>query len=174
MRRRIVEFALARQHPAQAGFRGGGFRVQFEGAAVAGFGAIEGARLRLGFRQVITRPELAGLLRGGRFEQRLRARVLTSQQQHAAVELGFVQAGLQFQRPAVLRNPLLVACQEPVSQGQVEMSAVIGGVRRHGLAKRLRGGFILAAPERLQPFGREIGRLHSKKRTASVGHMIQF
>jgi hypothetical protein len=77
-----------------------------------------------------------------------------AKQQDAAVQLGFEEPGLKFQRLAILGDAVGVAAQGAVGKGQVEVEAVVLGIGLDGFAEVLYGGIVAALVERLQPNGR--------------------
>ena len=99
------------------------------------------------------------------FQQRQRlGGLLLAQQQDAGVQLGFEQAGLEFQRLAIFRDAFRVAVQHAVGQRQVEVRGVILGVGRGRLAERLHGGFVLAVVQGLDAVGNVVRGLEEEQR----------
>jgi hypothetical protein len=109
--------------------RRGRLGVQLQSQPETLFGLRGRTGLKLRFGKVVAGAELLRLLLRGVLEQRQSlGGILLAQQQDSRVQLGFIQAGLEFQGLAVFGDAFGILVQEAVRHGEVEMREIILGV----------------------------------------------
>ena len=102
---------------------------------------------------------------------------MVAEEEDAEVEVGFVEAGLEFEGSAVFGGGFGVFLLEGEREGEVEVGGEIGGVCGDGFAKKRLGLGGLVGVEEFEGFGEGVvGGLDQEKEGEEVGawgrHMV--
>ena len=141
-----------------AQFRIRRFRIQGQRGRIRLLGFREIARAQQRGCQIVDRPVILGVLRGGRSQigNRL-GRLLFPQQGNAQVQVGLMKVRLQFERLFVFRNRLGVFSHEAVGEREIKVEAVVLGIGRDGLTETCDSVGVALLIERLHPLLGEVG-----------------
>ncbi len=132
----VRQAILPRQSPRQSQLGGRGFGIDGQRGAKVRLSLRRIARSRERFRQVKLRTVHLGFCGDSGVEiRRGFGRLLVGQQQHAKVQLCFVQARFQLECFAVFGNGQRRLVGQAVAKREVEMRCVIFGIGRDGLAE---------------------------------------